>query len=245
VRTAILIAVVAGALAGQTSPDGKLYAVAEDGQKVGKGEEFARFFIFSADDKRLSVIHIWLTEPDGSPRVRIRGCESFGWIDSKKFYCQGTINPSTEVYRWFDAETGKELGEDIGSEFTWSPDFTTLAHFGNVPHFTPEEYKSDSIEVGGHAWPAEGVPDGEQHWFRSSLSWSPDSKFVAVVDHQRRLKKAFFLEIVEAKSGKRAEHKLELRDDDDEWPPDHRFQVLWSSDAVTVFLAQKSQSFPR
>jgi hypothetical protein len=246
VRTAIVMAVVAGALAGQTripSPDGKLYAVSEEGPKEGKGQEIDRFGIFTAQGTRVSVIHIWLTEPDGTGRVGIRGCERSGWIDSKRFYCEGSINPSTGIYRWFDATAGKELGERGGSEFTWSPDGMALANFGNVPHFMDVELKCDSLEFGAKTWAPEG--DKEQHWFRSAVSWSPDSRFVAVIDHQRRVKKAFFLEILEAKTGAHRELKLQWPDQADEWYPDHDFDIEWTATQVTVRHDGKSQSFAR
>lgn len=69
-----------------------------------------------------------IPSPDGTGRVGIRGCESSGWIDSTRVYCEGTFNPSMVIYRWFDAMSGKEIGESFGSEFTWSPDRTTLAN---------------------------------------------------------------------------------------------------------------------
>jgi len=246
VRTAILIAVAAGMMAAQKrmpSPDGKLYAVEEDGPSTGKGEEIGRFGIFTAGGNRVSVIHVWVTEPDGTGRVGIRGCEWSGWIDSTRFYCEGSVNPSLLVYRWFDATSGKELGETYGGEFTWSPDHKTLANFGNVPHFMAAEDKSDSLDVGTHVWPSEGDPD--RHLFRSSLSWSPDSKFVAVVDHQCLKGKGLFLEMVEAATGKRTEHRPPWPDEADEWPPDHDFDIEWTAAQVIVRHEGKTQSFAR
>ena len=157
-RTFILITLLAAWLSAQAripSPDKKLYTVEEQGQKIGQGEERERFSVFTSGGQPVSVLHIWLTEPDGTGRVHIRGCESSGWIDSARFFCEGSINPSTGIYRWFDARTGKELGEAGGSQFTWSPDRTELAHFGNVPHFTDVDEKSDSLEVGDYTWPPE------------------------------------------------------------------------------------------
>ena len=248
-RAMLLFASVACPLAAQSpiaSPDDKLYAVAQAGQKVGKGEEIGRFAIFrSAGDQPASILHIWLTEPDGTARVGIRGCESFGWIDNTRFYCQGSINPSTGVYLWFDATTGKELGEALGDDFVWSPDHRALANLGNVPHFSPADSKSDSLEVAGHVWPPAGSSDGEQHWFRSDLSWSPDGKYVAVVDHQRRKSKAFYLEIIECATGKAIEHKLHWADEADEWPPDHDFAIHWSAAEVTVDHGSHFESFRR
>ena len=248
IRTFVLITFSAALLSAQTripSPDRKLYTVKEQGQRVGQGEERERFSVFTSEGKPVSVLHIWLTEPDGTRRVGIRGCESSGWIDSTRFFCEGSLNPSTGIYLWFDARTGEELGEAGGTQFTWSPDYTELAHFGNVPHFTDVDDKSESLNIGAQTWPPEFPPDPEQHWFRSDLSWSPDSKSVAIVDHQRRNKKAFFLEILDSKTGKTIEHKLQWPDEVDVWDPDHDFKIEWTSSQVTVHRAGMTQTFRR
>lgn len=242
----LLIAVSAASRAAPDkipSPDNRLYAVSEKGQKIGEGEEIERFSIFTAGDKPVSVLHIWSTEPNGTARIGMRGCESSGWIDAARFFCEGSGNPSLGVYRWFDARSGKELGEAIGTGFAWSPDRRLLANFGNVAHFTPDDSKSDSIEAAGHAWPP--AADREQHWFRSELSWSPESGFVAVVDHQRRIRKAFYLEMLDCRTGKVIEHKLRWPDELDEWVPDRDFEVRWTADQVSVRRGKDVQSFPR
>jgi|ERR1017187_2680357 hypothetical protein len=246
IRAFVLITLSAALLSAQAgipSPDKQLYAVGEKGQRIGQGEERERVSVFTSEGRPVSVLHIWLTEPDGTDRVGIRGCESSGWIDSTRFFCEGSLNPSTGVYRWFDARTGKELGEALGEQFTWSPDHTELAYFGNVPHFTDVAFKSDSLNVGTHRWPE--YPDPEQHWFRSDLSWSPDGKWVAIVDHQRRNKKGFFLEILDSKTGQRTEHRLQWPDEVDEWWPDHDFKIEWTASQVTVHRAGMVQTFGR
>jgi hypothetical protein len=225
------------------SPDNKLYAIEERGRKIGKGEERERFLVFAPGGRQVSVLHIWLTEPDGTGRTEIRGCESFGWIDSNRFFCEGNINPSNGIYRWFNARSGRELGEADGTQFKWSPDRAVFAHFGNVPHFSDVADKTDSLDVGAHTWPVGPEAGSEQHWFRSDLSWSPDSKCVAVVDHQRRVRKAFFLEVVDAKSSKRTEYKLKWPDEADEWYPNHDFGIQWSTGIVTVRRGSTQQSF--
>jgi hypothetical protein len=247
-RALVLITFSAAFLSAQEripSPDNKLYAVAGNGRKIDRGEERERFTVFTFQGRPISVLHIWLREPDGSYRTGIRGCESFGWIDSNRFFCEGSVNPSTGTHRWFNARTGKELGEAIGSQFTWSPNRTVLALFGNVPHFSRPDEKSDSLEIGAHRWPPESPAESEQHWFRSGLSWSPDSKHVAVVDHQRRTRKAFFLEIVDAKTGKTTEHRLQWPDELDDWYPDHDFEIRWSAGQVAVRRAGTEQVFAR
>jgi hypothetical protein len=244
----ILIALSGSFLSAQEripSPDNKLYAVEETGRRIGKGEERQRFSVFTSGGRLISVLHIWLTEPDGVVRVGIRGCESSGWIDSNRFFCEGSINPSTGVYRWFNARTGKEIGETYGSEFTWSPDRAVLANFGNVPHFSDDAEKSDSLEVGAHTWPVAATGNDEQHWFRSEISWSPDSKYAAVVDHQRRIRKAFFLEVIDAKTGTSTEYKLQWPDEPDERYPNHNFGIRWNAGKVTVYHAGAEQTFVR
>ena len=214
------------------SPDRKLYAVELPGQKVGKGEERERFAIYDSEGKPVSVIHIWEIEPDGTYRVGIRGCEDQGWIDPGRFFCSGSINPSTGVYLFYDATTGKELGERLGTEFTWSPDGSQVANFGSVPHFLDAESKSDSLEVGKFVYP--GGPDGERHRFRSEILWSPDSRYAAVIDHRCRKQNAFYVIVMEATTGKWSEYKLHWSGEPEEWPPELDFAFRWNGNRIVV-----------
>ena len=114
------------------SPDHKLYAVDSPGQQVGKGQERERLEIFTGQGKPVAVAHVWLVEPDGTGRVGIRGCESWGWVDSMRLFCQGTAGPDSGVYLLFDASSGRELQELIGRGFVWSPDRARIANVGDA-----------------------------------------------------------------------------------------------------------------
>src|SRR5579859_7367290 len=87
------------------SPDHILYAVDSPGERVGKGQERERLVVFNQRGKKIAVAHICETEPDGTMRVGIRGCESWGWVDSTRLFCEGSINPSTGIYLVFDARS--------------------------------------------------------------------------------------------------------------------------------------------
>jgi hypothetical protein len=213
------------------SPDRTLYAVAERGQRVGKGEERERLVIYTAGGARVAIAHVWLVEPDGTLRVGIRGCEDWGWVDSTRVFCRGTINPSTEIYLVFDAKTGNQLREFVGSNFLWSPDHRYLTNSGNVPHFTSVDDKSDSIELQGKPlYPNPG--DTEQHWFRSLPVWAADSRAFALVDHRR--KQNTFVLVVATVAGRISEFPLALNAESEEWPAPLDFELRWNGRRIVI-----------
>jgi len=213
------------------SPDRTLYAVAERGQRVGKGEERERLVIYTARGARVAIAHVWLVEPDGVGRAGIRGCEDWGWVDSTRLFCEGTINPSTGIYLVFEAKTGNELHEFVGSHFVWSPDHRYLTNCGNVPQFSSEEGKSDSLELQGKPlYPSPGDP--EQHWFRSLPVWAADSRAFALVDHRR--KQNTFILIVMTVSGRLSEFPLVSTAESEEWPPSLDYELRWDGRRIVV-----------
>jgi hypothetical protein len=154
-----------------------------------------------------------------------------GWIDSRRFFCEGSVNPSTVIYRYFDARSGKEIGERIGLEFTWSPDNSEIANYGNVPHFMDWDLKSDSLEIGKHNYPRDN--DGDRHLFHSGITWSSDNKKVAIVDH--RLKKNAYYLVVVSVTGTVFERKLQWnKKAEDEYPPERDFQLQWKGSKLIV-----------
>ena len=158
-------------------------------------------------DSRLT--HVWLVEPDGTSRAGIRGCESWGWVDSTRLFCEGTINPNYGVYLVFDARTGRELQELIGTGFVWSPDRSRIADVEDARELGTVSDNSNSIEVQGKpVFPSE--KDSDLHWFRSGLVWSPDSRYIAVVD-LRRNQGSLFLVVVGV-TGSTFEHKLDWQE---------------------------------
>lgn len=60
---------------------------------AGRGEEIEEVVVFDSENKEVATAHVWLTEPDGTLRVRIRGCEKLGWLDNARFFCEGTASP--------------------------------------------------------------------------------------------------------------------------------------------------------
>ncbi len=213
------------------SPDRELYAVSESGQRVGKAEERERFIVYTGAGVQVAIAHVWLVEPDGTFRLGIRGCESWGWIDDSRLFCEGTVNPSTGVYLVFGARDGRELREFIGGHFVWSPDKTRLANYGNVPHFSPTEDKTDSLEIDGEAlYPSQN--DHERHWFRSELAWSADSRIVAVVDH-RQADSTLWV-VVLAVDGHTVDYVLPWTAPRTDWPPRQDVSLRWDKDRLVA-----------
>lgn len=221
------------------SPDHALYAVDSPGKQVGKGQERERLEIFTEQGERLSVAHVWLIEPNGTNRANIRGCEGWGWVDATRLFCEGTINPDHGDYLVFDARTGRELLELIGTGFVWSPDGSRIANVGDARDLGTVSENSNSIEVQGE--PVFPSPkDTDLHWFRSALVWSADSRHLAVVDH--RQKQGSFYLIVVGVSGRRFEHKLGWQENKGDWPPELDFSVRWVGAEIIVTHDARTQT---
>jgi len=215
------------------SPENSRYASLERGRKVGKGEERSRIVVFAKSGQQLAIAHIWNVTPDGVQMGDTpRGCEDWGWIDKDRLFCQGSINPWTEAYLVFDASSGRELGVGLGTSFTWSPDGRRLANFG-------VGRETDSFDISGKtAWPPAGSK--EHRWFRSELTWSPDSKRVAVIE-QRRLAAGLFLIVVDGVGPPRAFpiQGVASWDEDDHGRRDLRIE--WSDPEILVFSGGEAQ----
>lgn len=221
------------------SPDHKLYAVDSPGQQVGRGQERERLEVFTESGEKIAVAHVWLVEPDGTGRAGIRGCESWGWVDSSRVFCEGTINPNNGVYLVFDARSGRELRELTGTGFVWSPDRSRIADIGDARDLGAVSENSDSIEIQGKpVFPLE--KDTELHWFRSALVWSPDSRHIAVVD-QRPSQEFLYLAVVGV-TGSRFEKKLNWQEKAEDYPPDMDFSVRWAGNQIIVTHGAGTQS---
>ncbi len=99
------------------------------------------------------------------------------------------INPSTSEYIELDTRTGKRLRDLYGYDFKRSPDGKRVAHVGGYPHFAPPFAKSNYLQFDETSvYPTdrevrnEGKKWFEIHDFRHDLTWSPDSRHVALTD---------------------------------------------------------------
>ncbi|HXW16151.1 MAG TPA: hypothetical protein VEN79_16710 [Terriglobia bacterium] len=221
------------------SPDHKLYAVETPGRQVGKGQERERLIIFTEQGKEIAVAHVWLVEPDGTYRAGIRGCESWGWIDPARVFCQGMINPNDGVYLVFDAKSGRELREMMGTGFVWSPDRSRIADVGDARELGAVSDNSNSVEVDGKpVFPSE--KDSDLHWFRSELAWSPDSRYIAVVD-LRHKQGSLYLVLV-GLTGITFENKLDWQENGGDWPPDLDYSVRWAGNQIIVAHRGRTQT---
>jgi hypothetical protein len=213
------------------SPDHKLYVVDAPGRQVDKGQERERLEVFNEQGEEIAVAHVSLVEPDGTSRAGIRGCESWGRVDSTRVFCQGTINPNDGVYLVFDAMSGRELRELIGTGFVWSPDLSRIAYVGDARDLGTVSDNSNSIELDGKpAFPSE--KDADLHWFRSGLVWSPDSRYIAVADFRQKQGSLYL--VVVGLNGSRFEQKLPWQEKAVEWPPDLDFSLRWTGNQIVV-----------
>ncbi len=221
------------------SPDHKRYAVDSRGQQVGKGEERERLEVFTERGDKIAVAHVWLVEPDGTQRVGIRGCEEWGWVDSTRLFCEGTVGPNVGVYLVFDARSGRELWELDGTGFVWSPDRSRIADVGDARDLGTVSEESTSIEIDGKpVFPSR--KDTEVHWFRSGLFWSPDSRRIVVVDHRQR-QGALYLMVIGV-NGSKFEHKLPWQEKAKDWPPDLDYRVRWAGGRIIIAHGEKTQT---
>jgi hypothetical protein len=221
------------------SPNHKLYAVDSPGLQVGKGQERERLEIFTEHGEQIAVAHVWLVEPNGTSRVGIRGCESWGWVDSKRVFCQGTVDPGNGFYLVFDARSGHELQELIGTGFVWSPDRSRIADVGDARELGTLTENSDSIEIQGKPVFPSGK-DTDVHWCRSALVWSPDSRYIAVVDSRQKQGSVYL--VVAGVNGIIFEHELDWREKAGEWPPDSDFSVRWAGNQIVVAHRERTQT---
>jgi len=221
------------------SPDHKLYAVDSPGRQVGKGQERERVVIFTDQGKEIAVAHVWLVQPDGTYRAGIRGCESWGWVDSTRLFCEGTINPNYGVYLVFEARSGRELRELVGTGFVWSPDRSHIADVGDARDLGTVSDNSNSIEIDGKlVFPSE--KDADLHWFRSELTWSPDGRYIAVADFRQKQGSLYL--VVVGVTGSRFEQKLQWQGKAVEWPPDLDFSLRWAGNQIVIGNDQWTQA---
>jgi hypothetical protein len=127
-------------------------------------------------------------------------CESpsLSWLDPRILLIMCHVNPSTDVYQEVDISTGKTLLSGLGFGFERSPDGRRLAFAGWVPHFSPPYQTSNYLQIDGTAVYPKPASKNEElnlarrvgdryvgiHDFQQPWVWSPDSRFVALVDRE-------------------------------------------------------------
>jgi hypothetical protein len=154
-------------------------------------------------------------------------------------FCQGAINPNDGVYLVFDARSGRELRELIGTGFVWSPDLSRIADVGDARELGTDSDNSNSIEIEGkRRFPSQEVTD--LHWFRSELVWSPDSRYVAVADLRQKQGNLYL--VVVGLTGNTFERKLDWQETAGDWPPDLDFSVRWAGNQIIVAHGGRTQT---
>jgi len=129
---------------------------------------------------------------------------SIAWTGHNTIAARCHVNPSLSEYIETDLSSGRDIRALLGYDFTRSPDGKRIAHVGWIVHFAPPYAQSNYLQVEhttiyplpkGMA-PVEqkgltGPPDVVRnkgltffgiHQFRPGLSWSPDSRRIALID---------------------------------------------------------------
>jgi hypothetical protein len=215
-------------VAKKESPSRSMYAVLEPGKNGdgGAGDARGRIVIHDAAGSLIATADLG---PRPGSAIGLGDCEQWGWLDEARVFCENSLNPSSALHLVFDAKSGKRLNELVGSGFVWSADLKNVAHFGDVPHLSPLEQKSDSLEIQGvRVYPDR--TDTDHHWFVSDLVWSPSSDAVAFVDYRREREVASL--IVATTSGV-SEYRLPEWSHVEQWS-NRDYQLRWLGNRVVV-----------
>ncbi len=138
---------------------------------------------------------------DQDPCTSILGIE---WAGPGTIAAECHVNPSLGQYLEVDLASGRTVRELLGYDFTRSPDGRKVAHVGWIVHFAPRWAQSEYLQIDdATVYPLEkgkrpvsqkGLPEPPQmvqqrgltfsgiHEFQPGLSWSPDSRHVALID---------------------------------------------------------------
>jgi len=138
------------------------------------------------------------------PSEHCGGAFWVAWTAEDRLAAVCHINPSLNAYIETDIRTGKTIRDLLGYGFTPSPDGSLVAYVGWIPHFAPPYAQSNYLQVerrtvyplppGVSPIEREGLVepppvvrvDGPTyrgiHQFLPGLSWSPDSRWIALID---------------------------------------------------------------
>lgn len=188
------------------SPDGIKIAYLTDPDPGEKPDSknpnnriIAKIVIISEKGDRVSSIPI-LSE------LMINAVLQKVWVDNNRYGYEGHINPSLSEYRIVDINSGNIVAAYLGAGFKWSPDRTKLSQIGEIVHFAPSETQNDSVQINKKA--VYSLPkDNLKHYINTSLSWSPDSKYLAFIEKHETNGKEILI-ILTAEGGKIAEWEL-------------------------------------
>lgn len=128
----------------------------------------------TANDGPLSIA---IVRADGTPvRALQVDAESganavmeLGWLDERRVWIEGHVNPSASIFYVWDVERGKLIEERWGTWFAPSPDGKHLAWLEHVPHGAP--YKPRLYIDDKAIYPRKGESGRISH-----VTWSPDGR---------------------------------------------------------------------
>ena len=107
-----------------------------------------------------------------------------GWRDEHHVFIEGHVNPSTSKYLEWDIDSGRLVDEKAGSWFAVSPDGRFIAQRAHVPHGAPPPYDGAMLMINDKlVYPP--ADDRGDHRFVSGLSWSADSRQLALLEEDQ------------------------------------------------------------
>lgn len=129
---------------------------------------------------------------------------SIAWVGDNSVATICHINPSRSEYIETNLTTRRTVRDLLGYNFVVSPDGKGVAHVGGIPHFAPPYAQSNYLQIDNvTVYPLpRGIGPVEQkdlaeppnvvdqedltyvgiHEFEPQMSWSPDSRRIALVD---------------------------------------------------------------
>lgn len=158
--------------------------------------------ILDLEGHRISSFHPQMSAvPPHEPCASILSIE---WASDNAIAAECHINPSLSEYIETDLTTGQIKRDLLGYDFARSPDGAHVAHVGWIIHFAPPFAQSNYLQIENttiyplpqNTKPVEqkGLEEPPQvvhkngltysgiHEFMPRLSWSPDSRRIALVD---------------------------------------------------------------
>lgn len=119
-------------------------------------------------------------------KLLLSSLSRFEWIKGNLLGIEGHVNPSMAIYYVLNIKTLEIIASYEGHSFLWSPDRRSLCYIKSSPHFTPEEFKLDSLMLEEkQIFPPADKQQAQSLLLDSrQIVWSPDGRYLAFVSYK-------------------------------------------------------------